>query len=203
MSSHHFVKEFQEPALLILSLKENDIEKLESLLEWAPYVIVHENVFADILEKEIKIDAVLCKNTNRELILNLVEMQWNIELFEILPTNNLIHKSLSIVEKNGGRNLNVFDIANTLSIEFPLFESQHSQIVIFSQNIKWHLPIELKFEKWLPANTNLNFMSAKREALNIQGNFSRISDNQICTTASGLISISSSQNEKWLLGEPF
>jgi len=203
MSSHHFVKEFQEPALLILSLKDHDIEKLESLLEWAPYVIVHENVFADILKKEIKIDAVLCQNANRELILELIEMQWNIELFEIVPTDNLIQKSLNIVEKNGGRNLNVFDTANTLSIEFPLFESQNSQIVVFGQNIKWHLPIELKFEKWLAANTILHLKTANFTALNIEGNYMQVSNNQISITANGLVSISSIKNEKWLIGEPF
>ncbi len=203
MSSHHFVKEFQEPALLILSLEEEGIGKLESLLEWAPYVIVHENVFADVLNKEIKIDAVLCQKVNRELILNLIEMQWNIDLFEIELTDNLIEKSLRIIEKNGGRNLNVFDTENTLTIDFQLFESASSQIIIFSDPFKWHLPNELKFEKWLPEQTQLKFKLEENQILEIEGKYNQLSASEITTTADGLISICSKQNKKWLIGEPF
>ncbi len=203
MSSHHFVKEFQEPALLILSLEEKSIEKLESLLEWAPYVIVHENVFADILNREIKIDAVLCQKVNRELILNLIEMQWNIELFEIVPTDNLIQKSLNIIEKNGGRNLNVFDTKNTLTIDFQLFESASSQIIIFSDTFKWHLPNELKFEKWLPEQTQLKFKLGENQILEIEGKYNQLSASEIRTTVDGLITIRSKQNKKWLIGELF
>ena len=203
MSSHHFVKEFQEPALLILSLEEKSIEKLESLLEWAPYVIVHENVFADILNREIKIDAVLCQKANRELILNLIEMQWNIELFEIVPTDNLIQKSLNIIEKNGGRNLNVFDTKNTLTIDFQLFESASSQIIIFSDTFKWHLPNELKFEKWLPEQTQLKFKLGENQILEIEGKYNQLSASEIRTTVDGLITIRSKQNKKWLIGELF
>ena len=203
MSSHHFVKEFQEPALLITSLNEANIEKLASLLEWAPYVIAHENVFGDLLNKEIKIDAVLCQKVNRELIMRLIEMQWNIELFEMEDSDNLIQKSLSIVEKNGGRNLNVFDTANTITLDFELFETANSQIVIFDQHFKWHLPKELKFEKWLPANTALQFKLQEDTNLKIAGNYQLLSDNEMITTTEGLISISSPQNKKWLIGEPF
>ncbi len=203
MSSHHFVKEFQEPALLILSLEEEEIEKLESLLEWAPYVIVHENVFADIFNREIKIDAVFCQKVNRELILNLIEMQWNIDLFEIELTDNLIEKSLHIIEKNGGRNLNVFDTENTLTIDFQLFESAGSQIIIFSDTFKWHLPNELKFEKWLPEQTQLKFKLGENQILEIEGKYNQLSASEIRTTADGLITIRSKQNKKWLIGELF
>ena len=203
MSSHHFVKEFQEPALLILSLEEQQIEKLESLLEWAPYVIVHENVFADILNKEIKIDAVLCQKENRELILNSLEMQWNIALFEIELSDNLIQKSLNIIEKKGGRNLNVFDSLNTLHIDFQYFGSTHSQILIFSDYYKWYLPNELKFEKWLPKNSRLQFKGIVNNELVIKGTYQQITETEILTSADGLLSITSKENKKWLIGEPF
>ena len=41
MSSHHFVKEGQEPALLIMDALS--LALIEPLLEWAPQVIVCEN----------------------------------------------------------------------------------------------------------------------------------------------------------------
>lgn len=39
MSSHHIVREKQEPALLVLSMDAFDEEMLGQLLEWSPTVI--------------------------------------------------------------------------------------------------------------------------------------------------------------------
>ena len=40
MSSHHIVREKQEPALLVLGLDDFPDELLGQLLEWSPTVIV-------------------------------------------------------------------------------------------------------------------------------------------------------------------
>src|ERR1700760_4010942 len=60
MSSHHFVKEGQEPALLIV--EPLSFEFIGSLLEWAPYVIAMDTVVEDVLSWGIKIDAVVTKD---------------------------------------------------------------------------------------------------------------------------------------------
>jgi hypothetical protein len=39
MSSHHFVRDQQEPALLILALEAFTYDSLGELLEWVPTVI--------------------------------------------------------------------------------------------------------------------------------------------------------------------
>lgn len=60
MSSHHFVKEDQEPALLILNPKAMSFEKVQELLEWSPTVIVSEEALNEVVGWGIKIDLVLC-----------------------------------------------------------------------------------------------------------------------------------------------
>src|SRR5262245_23981535 len=57
MSSHHFVKEGQEPALLILDAPTFDV--VGPLLEWAPLVVVAQQAVEMVLSWNIKIDVVL------------------------------------------------------------------------------------------------------------------------------------------------
>lgn len=64
MSSHHIVREKQEPALLIISLDGFDPENLGQLLEWSPTVIVADDVYEHADSLGIKIDAVVTSNPN-------------------------------------------------------------------------------------------------------------------------------------------
>ncbi len=59
MSSHHFVKEGQEPALIIANGESCSMELLEQLLEWSPFVMVLDGAIHRVLNYKIKVDAVL------------------------------------------------------------------------------------------------------------------------------------------------
>ena len=62
MSSHHVVREKQEPALLIISLEGFENENLGQILEWSPTVIVHEDIYELVDSMAFKVDAVLTKD---------------------------------------------------------------------------------------------------------------------------------------------
>ncbi|PST85190.1 thiamine pyrophosphokinase [Pedobacter yulinensis] len=59
MSSHHIIREKQEPALYIHDLGNFSEELLGQLLEWSPTVIVHGAAYEKIDSLGIKIDAVV------------------------------------------------------------------------------------------------------------------------------------------------
>ncbi|GAB3326718.1 thiamine diphosphokinase [Larkinella ripae] len=59
MSSHHIVRDKQEPALLIANGESCDPELLGQLLEWNPFVVVLDSAIWRVLELEIKVDALL------------------------------------------------------------------------------------------------------------------------------------------------
>src|ERR1700753_1302235 len=59
MSSHHIVREKQEPALLVLGLDTFSDELLGQLLEWSPTVIVTEETAEIINANGIKIDLII------------------------------------------------------------------------------------------------------------------------------------------------
>lgn len=72
MSSHHFVREGQEPALFIL--EATNYSEAEGLLEWAPLVIVAEAALQEVLLWGIKIDVVIAgQHTIEELTAKLAD----------------------------------------------------------------------------------------------------------------------------------
>lgn len=56
MSSHHIVREKQEPALIIANGEACSEELLGQLLEWSPFVVVLDHAIYRVLDLGIKID---------------------------------------------------------------------------------------------------------------------------------------------------
>lgn len=56
MSSHHFVKELQEPALLVADGEPCALSLLEGLLEWSPLVVALDGAFEKLVMLGIKVD---------------------------------------------------------------------------------------------------------------------------------------------------
>ncbi|RZK50695.1 MAG: thiamine pyrophosphokinase [Pedobacter sp.] len=59
MSSHHIVKEKQEPALYIQDLTQFDLELLGQLLEWSPSVFVAVDAYEQVNSLGIKVDFIV------------------------------------------------------------------------------------------------------------------------------------------------
>lgn len=59
MSSHHIVRDDQEPALIIANGASCSQELLGQLLEWSPLVIVLDSAIERVMELEIKVDVLL------------------------------------------------------------------------------------------------------------------------------------------------
>ena len=62
MSSHHIVREKQEPALYIHHLGDFDEEYLGQLLEWSPTLIVNALVYEKVISLGLKVDVVINSN---------------------------------------------------------------------------------------------------------------------------------------------
>ena len=67
MSSHHIVREDQEPALLIVNAHAMAFEKIQELLEWMPTVIVLADQVETVVAWGIKVDVVIVPLTAMEL----------------------------------------------------------------------------------------------------------------------------------------
>ena len=59
MSSHHFVKDGQEPALIIANGESCSYEMLVGLMEWSPFIVVLDGAYKRVNELQIKPDVVI------------------------------------------------------------------------------------------------------------------------------------------------
>src|SRR6187402_2082275 len=59
MSSHHIVRDDQEPALIIANGAACSSELLGQLLEWSPLVIVLDSAIERVIKLGIKVDVLL------------------------------------------------------------------------------------------------------------------------------------------------
>ena len=59
MSSHHVIRDKQEPALLIANGEGCSFELMGQLLEWSPFVVVLDHAIHRVLDLGIKVDVLL------------------------------------------------------------------------------------------------------------------------------------------------
>jgi thiamine pyrophosphokinase len=59
MSSHHIVRDDQEPALIIANGAECNSELLGQLLEWSPLVVVLDTAIERVMKLDVKVDVLL------------------------------------------------------------------------------------------------------------------------------------------------
>ncbi|MGE8293385.1 MAG: thiamine diphosphokinase, partial [Sphingobacterium sp.] len=71
MSSHHIVRENQEPALLIEDLFLIDEEDLGQLLEWSPTIVIENNMVDPLDARGYKFDIVFAQTQANQAQENL------------------------------------------------------------------------------------------------------------------------------------
>ena len=80
MSSHHIVRECQEPALIIANGEGCSNELLGQLLEWSPFIVVLDGAMSRVSELGIKVDVLLGDFDSHEHALENVQSYMDIEI---------------------------------------------------------------------------------------------------------------------------
>ena len=164
MSSHHIVRDDQEPALIIANGESCSAELLGQLLEWSPIVVVLDSAITRVLELGIKVDVLLGdfdRNFNAE---KYKDSQYPIEIV-YTPNQNktdlekafdyLIERKIpavNVVWATGRRaDHTITNVTNIVRYQNEL------KIVILDDYSKvFQLP--KKFQKWYPAKTILSLI---------------------------------------------
>ena len=164
MSSHHIVRDDQEPALIIANGEVCSSELLGQLLEWSPIVIVLDSAIERVLELGIKVD-VLLGDFDRGFDVNYYkEKQYPLEIvyapnqdktdlekaFDYLMEKG--HKAVNVIWATGKRaDHTITNLTNIVAYRNLL------KIVILDDHSKVYLLPET-FEKWYTANTILSLI---------------------------------------------
>ncbi len=164
MSSHHIVRDDQEPALIIANGASCSFELLGQLLEWSPIVVVLDNAIERVLQLDIKIDVLLGDfddDFNPEIY---KEKQFPLEIvhtpnqdktdlekaFDYLIEKG--HKAVNVVWATGKRaDHTITNITNIVSYRDKL------KIVILDDHSKIFL-LPNKFEKWYTKSTPISLI---------------------------------------------
>ncbi len=101
MSSHHVVRDQQEPALIIKHLNEIDHEILGQLLEWSPTVLAIGNAVSVLTDLGIKVDIAIAPADQPE-------NQSDIETIELPADTHPVQFGLNLLfERNYGASYGV------------------------------------------------------------------------------------------------
>lgn len=152
MSSHHIVREKQEPALLIVDLAHFNMELLGQLLEWSPTVFVTNASYEKVNSLAIKIDAVFTSDTH-------INVQ---ESTKLIPcSNDPLEDALKYLVAEQYPAVNIINDSFCLK-DYALF-ADLIDLVVFVGNKKI-FPVRSGFSKWQVAQKDISLM---HDALNV------------------------------------
>ncbi len=145
MSSHHIVREKQEPALLVMSLDFSP-ENFGQLLEWSPTVLVADYMYEQTDSLAIKIDGIITSDKDHSIQENT----------RIIPTTgDILEDALKfLVSEN-------YPAVNIITDEFVLKDyilfADLIDLVIFTDHKKIY-PVRSGFSKWQSAGEQLELL---------------------------------------------
>lgn len=164
MSSHHIVKDDQEPALIIANGAACHTELLGQLLEWSPYIVVLDSAIERVMALQIKID-VLLGDFDRDFCADAyLKDQYPIEIVHTPNQDKtdlekaldfLIAKNfaaVNIVWATGRRADHTLNNLSTLAKYH-----QKIKIVLLDDYSKVYV-LPRQFQKWYPAQTIISLM---------------------------------------------
>ena len=164
MSSHHIVRDDQEPALIIANGASCSFELLGQLLEWSPIVVVLDSAIERVLQLDIKVDVLLGDfdgDFNPEIY---KEKQYPLEIVHTPNQDKTdLEKALDYLIEKGHQAVNIVwatgkradhtitNITNIIRYRNKL------KIVILDDHSKIFL-LPNKFEKWYTASTPISLI---------------------------------------------
>ncbi|WP_396168575.1 thiamine diphosphokinase [Flavobacterium sp.] len=164
MSSHHIVRDDQEPALIIANGASCSFELLGQLLEWSPIVVVLDSAIERVLQLDIKVDVLLGdfdRDFNPEIY---KEKQYPLEIVHTPNQDKTdLEKALDYLIEKGHQAVNIVwatgkradhtitNITNIIRYRNKL------KIVILDDHSKIFL-LPNKFEKWYTASTPISLI---------------------------------------------
>lgn len=164
MSSHHIVRDTQEPALIIANGEACSRELLNQLLEWNPIVMVLDGALQRVLELGIKIDIVLGDFDREHHPEQYLAHQQPVEIIhtpdqnktdlekgiDLLLSRN--HKAINIVWATGRRADHTLNNLTNLVRYDGL-----ANLVMYDDYSKVYL-LPKKFDKWFAAGTPISLI---------------------------------------------
>jgi hypothetical protein len=187
MSSHHFVREGQEPALFII--EASSLNNVESLLEWAPLVMVLDTVLDKVLSWGIKIDVVIAATKSLQIVEEKTTEQFPVQIICYAKDEHPISVGLHALIKNH-QAVNIVSGVSDATFQNLAPFCEQINVVLLDHEMRW-VPASKKLSKWMPHSSVL-FIKKSDGAQNItHEGLKFINDNEFETLKDGYVILSS------------
>jgi len=161
MSSHHIVRDNQEPAVILYDMQACELGVLQDVLAWSPFIMASSEVYNFVASSHIKID-VLFGNINHEL------EQSHVEYINEQSGVRVLGQMLNELEKRGHKAVYIF--SPFAKVNLSQLVTSSLTISIFDAEIKWSLIKKTKLKKWFPKGASVQvFGDSNVAVLNAQG----------------------------------
>lgn len=163
MSSHHVVREAQEPALLVLESDHLSNPALAPMLEWSPTIITLASAFTALIANGLKVDVVIIRQDQLPHLLSLLESQAPVQTVIIKPADDPLSAALGYLAAEKHQAVNV--LSSPEQLQQGLTEQLAKQryglsIVVLDGQERYALCRTGQFSKWLPAGEKVSVKPA-------------------------------------------
>lgn len=164
MSSHHFVKEQQEPAVFILAVEGISFETVAPLLEWSPTLLVAQEAVEVVLSWGIKIDVVLGTLAFQSEHRYLLEEQYPLR-FLTVSSSTALEEGIQylLASQHKGVHLLGFDHQNHQQLEEKI---HHLDLTLVDGDWKYYPVKGGKFSKWFAA-AKIRLLAAENQPVEV------------------------------------
>lgn len=163
MSSHHIIRDKQEPALIIANGESCSMDLLEQLLEWSPTVIVLDGALDRVMSLGVKVDVWLGDFDHAQ------EPRADLEAYPlkkvVAPDQNKtdLEKAFEYLLTEGYPAVNVvwatgLRMDHTLNNFHSLVRYGREIKIVFFDDFSTTYLLPAHFEKWYPAGTPLSLI---------------------------------------------
>ena len=164
MSSHHIVKEKQEPALIIANGEACSEELLGQLLEWSPFIVVLDQAIYRVLDLGIKVDVWMGDFDQQHDFDDIAERQHPLEIINTPDQEKTdLEKAIDFLIGRGFPAANIVWATgrradhNITNITNMVRYKDQIRLVMFDDYSKI-FPLSGIFEKWYEAGTPISLI---------------------------------------------
>jgi thiamine pyrophosphokinase len=164
MSSHHIIRDDQEPALIIANGEACNDEILGQLLEWSPFVVVLDGAIQKVLDRGIKIDVLLGDFDKPIDSENILSQQGDIQIVHTPNQDKTdLEKAIEFLIEKGHKAANIVWATgkradHTITNLTNIVRYKSAIKIVMFDNYSKIFPINNSFEKWYTQGTPISLI---------------------------------------------
>lgn len=184
MSSHHIVRDEQEPALIISDFLESQREDIGQLLEWSPTVIAMESALHDLLTLGIKIDIVVVSEDKIPYWETQLQYQYPIQYLTTSGDTMLVFaRIIGHLLKKSYKTFHVLSNQLTLFDFINLYEQFkfRAELIYINESQKISIYPVGNYKKWLRSGQGVSVFPIEEPTYIRTRGFTHNRDNELLT----------------------